>query len=154
MRHLFLLAALSLLGAGSGSLKIQEASVTWGAGVEPRGPLPPARFEAQVVYRGRKLPAKAEFRAWCVNVRDLQPLEPGATLPIGRFGSNSLESTATAGAGGRWTLQGVWPHAPEADDRLVVEVWSGSRRLGRAAAPLVEHPLPMNAGPSRDPRQE
>lgn len=153
MRRLLLLAVLPLMGAAPGSLKILEASVTWGSGVEPRDSMPAARFEARVAFQGRKLPAKAQFRARCLNVRDLRTLEPDASIRKLYDRHGNLEITVRAGATGTWTIQGPWPHAPESDDRLVVEVWSGSRRLGWAAAPLVELALPVVAGPQRDPIQ-
>ncbi len=147
MRNLLLLATLPLLAAAPGkgkpmSVKITHASVTWGAGVEPKGPLPPARLHVEVAVEGIKPATKPEFRAWRMLASDLPALERGANLRFVRGGLGRLETKATESGKGTWTLQGEWPGAPKAEERVVVEVWSRSRRLGYAVAPLSELLIP------------
>ncbi len=147
MRKLFALAALPLLAAAPVTVKITQATVTWGAGVEPKGAMPPGHFEAQVLLRGRKLPGHPIFRVWRAKLGDFPGLE-GKTVkcpPMAK--AFRLEATATRGAGGTWVLQGVWPGAPESEDRLVVEVSAGPRSLGWAASPLREQLLPTVGKP-------
>jgi hypothetical protein len=142
-----LLATLPMLAAPKGkpvAVKIARASVTWGAGVEPKGALPPARLHAEVAAEGLKAGAKAELRAWRMAVVDLPALERGANLRFVRGGKGRLEVKATEGASHTWTLQGEWPGAPKAEDRLVVEVWVGTRRVGFAVAPLSEQLIPAS----------
>ncbi len=147
MRTLLLLATLPVL-AGTPSrgkamlVKITRASVTWGAGVEPKGAVPPAQFHADVQVVGVKEAPKLEVRAWRVLVSDLAGLERGANLRFVRGGLGRLEAKATPGPGGTFTLAGTWPGAPQAEERLVVEVWRGNHRLGYAVAPLEEHAIP------------
>ncbi|HJW33573.1 MAG TPA: hypothetical protein VJ505_09445 [Holophagaceae bacterium] len=147
MRPFILFATLPLLAAVPSkgkavTVKITQASVTWGAGVEPKGALPPGRFQAEVTVEGAKATAKLEFRAWRLQVMDLPALERGANLRFVRKGQGHLNAKATEGAKGVWSLSGEWPGAPKAEDRLVVEVWSGARRLGYAVAPLREQLIP------------
>jgi hypothetical protein len=97
-----------------------------------------------VAAEGLKAGAKAELRAWRMAVVDLPALERGANLRFVRGGKGRLEVKATEGASHTWTLQGEWPGAPKAEDRLVVEVWVGTRRVGFAVAPLSEQLIPAS----------
>lgn len=145
MRALLLLAALPLVaGPSKGkpvNVKLTQAVVTSGAGVEPRGSASPAQVEAEVTVAGLKSPKGLEFRAWRLQAADLPALERGANLRFVRGGQGRLETTATPGPEGTWKVQGGWSGTPKAEDRLVVEVWRGTRRLGYAVAPLTEHLL-------------
>lgn len=146
MRSLILLlTTLPMLAAPKGkpvAVKITRASVTWGAGVEPKGALPPARLHAEVAAEGLRAGAKAELRAWRMGVADLPALERGANLRFVRGGRGRLDVKVTETAQHTWTLQGEWPGAPKAEERLVVEVWVGTRRVGYAVAPLSEQLIP------------
>ncbi|HJV21591.1 MAG TPA: hypothetical protein VJ570_02790 [Holophagaceae bacterium] len=160
MRTLLLLAALPVLAAPQPKPKakavkvtVTEASVAWGAGREPKGPLPPADFSAKVAVEGLRAGAKAELRAWRMLASDLPALAEGAQLRFVRGGLGRLEATATSTGPGTWALRGVWPGAPLAEERLVVEVWLGGRRLGYAVAPLAEHARPVGR-PQGDPEKE
>ncbi|HJV89428.1 MAG TPA: hypothetical protein VJ623_03905 [Holophagaceae bacterium] len=154
MRTFLLLAALPLLAAPQPKpqpkpkakavkVLLSEAVVTWGAGREPKGPMPPAAFSAKVAMTGLKAGAKAELRAWRMLVSDLPALAEGAQLRFVRGGLGRLEAQATETGPGTWTLRGTWPGAPEAEERLVVEVWLGGRRVGYAVAPVAEHLRPV-----------
>ncbi len=147
MRSLLLLAALPCLAASHPKAKavkvtLEKASVTWGAGVEPQGALPPARLHAVVTAEGLKAGAKAELRAWRMLASDLPALTEGAQLRFVRGGKGRLDVKVTETAKGAWTLQGQWPGAPAPEERLVVEVWVGTHRVGYAIAPLSEQALP------------
>ena len=149
MRALLLYATLPLL-AGTPpkgqpvTVTITQASVTWGAGVEPKGALPPARFHAEVSVAGLKASAKPELRAWRLQAIDLPALTRGANLRFVRKGLGRLNAKATESAKGTWSLAGEWPGAAKDEDRLVVEVWSGTHRLGYAVAPLREQLIPTS----------
>lgn len=142
MRKLLALVSLPMLAASTVSVKVVQASVTWGSGVEPKGNLPPGRFQAQVLLTGDRVPARPVFRLWRVKVGDFPGLEKGLTTFPAVKKTQRLTATATTSEGGTWVLQGAWPGAPEAEDRLLVEVRSGTRRLGWAVSPLAEQIIP------------
>ncbi len=144
MRRLLLLPALPLLASGPLDLKIREASVTWGSGVEPRGPLPPARFRVVVDLGGKPLPAKAEFRTWWASQADLPRLHK-ASSALKVLGTKArLAATVQEWSAGTWTLRGIWPHNPVTEDRVVVEVWKAGRRVAWANASVEGQALPVS----------
>lgn len=154
MRRLLSLLFLPLLAAPPANLKILRANVTWGAGVEPKGKLAPSRFQAELSLVGHKLPAKADFRAWHVKSTDMLKLQRGVSARNLYQGKGLLESTTTASGEGTWNISGTWPDSPKPEDRLLVEVWSGKRRLAWAATPLEERLIPTTGQPASEPREE
>ncbi|MDP2874807.1 MAG: hypothetical protein Q8O00_01405 [Holophaga sp.] len=122
-------------------VKITDATVIWGSGIEPKGAVPPARFEARVHLIGAKRSVNPVFRVWRVKIGQFPGLEKrGAKFPA--LGKNlPLGSQVTAGPAGTWVIQGIWPEAPETGDRLVVEVRRGTRRLGWASSEVTEQLL-------------
>jgi len=154
VRKLLASVSLPLLATAPLSVKVVQASVTWGSGVEPKGNLPQGRFQAQILLVGSKIPARPVFRIWCVKVGDFPGLEKNlATFPAMKK-TQRLVTTAAASAGGTWLLQGTWPGTPEAEDRLVVEVRSGTRRLGWAVSPLAEQLIPATGKPTDASRED
>jgi len=141
MRVLAALVSLPLLAAAPVTVEIRQATVTWGAGIEPQGKRPPSHFEAQVVLTGRKVPNRPVFRVWRVQADRLQSPSPKATKLPPLAGAQRLECDAAAGTAGSWTLGGPWPGPLAASDRLVVEVRSGSRLLGWASTQPLEQLL-------------
>jgi len=142
MRSLIFLMALPLFAGVSGKVKITDATVIWGSGIEPKGAIPAARFEARVHLIGAKRPL---FRVWRVTLGQYPGLEKrGAKFPM--LGKNlPLESQVTAGPAGTWVIQGIWPGAPKSEDRMMVEVRQGSRRLGWATSGVTEQLLQVRA---------
>ncbi len=150
MRSLLLLATLPLLAAAPSKGKavkvkvtITQASVTWGAGKEPKGAMAPARLHGEVTAEGLKPGAKAELRAWRLLAADLPALTEGAQLRFVRGGKGRVEAKVAEQGKGAWTLQGEWPGAAKTDERLVVEVWVGTHRVGYAVSPLAEQAIPV-----------
>lgn len=148
MRSLLMLATLPLLAAGHPKAKavkvtVVKASVTWGAGVEPKGTAAPARLHAELTAEGLKANAKPELRAWRMLAADLPALTEGAQLRFVRGGKGRVEAKVTETGKGTWTLQGEWPGAPKTEERLVVELWVGTHRVGYAVAPLAEQAIPV-----------
>lgn len=142
MRNFFIFASLPMLAAAPVSVKITRATVTWGAGVEPKGNVPPGHFDAQVRVAGGRQNLRPEFRVWRVKMGDFPGLE-GSKARFPSMGkSMRLDATVTKGEAGHWMLQGTWHGAPRQEDRLVVEVRSGSRRLGWTFSQLEEHLIP------------
>jgi len=154
MRRLLLLLGLPLLAAAPPKLEIVRASVTWGAGVEPRGKLEPGRFQAELSLTGRKLPNKLDFRVWRLKASDLPAMERGATARFLCGKDGKLEYSATSTNRGSWTLKGTWPGSPQPEDRLLVEVWSGSRRVAWAWSAVQEHLLPTAGRPGSEPKED
>lgn len=148
MRKLFVLISLPALAAPPVSVKVLQASVTWGSGVEPKGGMPPGRFQARVCLTGGRVPIRPVFRLWCVKVGAFPGLEESQAKFPALNKSNRLVATATATAGGTWVLQGAWKGSPEADDRLIVEVRSGARRLTWTVSPLTEQLIPATGKPT------
>lgn len=141
MRWLLPFLTLPLLAGLPTRVQLTNASVTWGSGVEPRGPAPMARFAVGVAVAG-KCPARPEFRVWRVKIGDFPSLDrPGAKFPRLKK-LQALKHTATTEMAGTWILQGAWPTAPEAEDRIVVEVRWRARHRGWASSTLLEHALP------------
>lgn len=151
MHYLGLLLALPMLAASPARLVLHDASVTWGSGVEPRGPLPPARFETQVRLQGRTAPAQPEFRLWRLRAEDLPALKRGASPRALQGGKGRIEVTATRNPDGTWQLKAIWPSPPVEQDLAVVELWSGSRRRAWGASAVADHPLPI--GRPRDSQE-
>lgn len=141
MHSLIVLAALPLCAGAPANLKIAQASVVWGAGIEPKGGMPPGRFEARVTLAGRKVPTRPVFRVWRVKIGDFPGLDNRDTKFPTLGKSHRLDATVTKGVTGTWTLNGTWLGAPETEDRLVVEARSASRRIGWAVSALEEHAL-------------
>lgn len=141
MRWFLPFLTLPLLAGQPPRVQLSNAAVTWGSGIEPRGPAPAARFSVGVAVAG-KCPTRPEFRVWRVKIGDFPSLDKaGAKFP--RLKRNlALEHTATTEKAGTWVLQGTWPAAPEAEDRIVVEVRWGARHRGWASSTLLEHALP------------
>lgn len=138
MRKLLVLVSLPLLAAAPVRVKVIQAAVTWGAGVEPKGTMPTGHFEAQMLLTGRNVPQKPVFRVWRVKIGDFPGLDSGkGKLPAMRKASR-LDVLAIPSTGGTWVIQGVWASAPESNDRLVVEVLAGARHLGWACAAVSE----------------
>ncbi len=143
MRWLLPFLTLPLLAGLPPRVQLSNAAVTWGSGIEPRGPAPAAHFAVGVDLMG-KCPARPEFRVWRVKIGDFPTLDkPGAKFPALKK-NLALEHTATTEKAGTWVLQGVWPATPEAEDRIVVEVRWGARHRGWASSRVLEHALPGN----------
>ncbi len=141
MRWLLPFLTLPLLAVQPLQVQLSNASVTWGSGVEPRGPAPAAHFAVGISLVG-KCPARPEFRVWRVKIGDFPSLETsGAKFPRLKKGQ-ALKHTATTEKAGTWVLRGAWPAAPEGEDRIVVEVRWKSRHRGWASSKLLEHALP------------
>lgn len=138
MRMLLALAAFPLFAAAPVSVTITQAAVTWGAGVEPRGNMPPGHFEAQVLITGFKPSARPVIRAWRLRIGDSASAEPKTAKCPSLKKAFPLKLKATRGAGGFWVIQGPWPGALEPEDRLVVKVFSGPRALGWASCQPTE----------------
>ena len=138
MRKLIALLCLPVLAGAPLRVEITQAVVIWGAGVEPKGPVPAGHFEAHVHLWERKLPVSPLFCVWRVKLGDFPDLErQGAKCPpLGR--ASHLEFKAKKCEGGTWVIQGAWAGAHEPQDRLVVQVSSGTRPLGWASSPLTE----------------
>ena len=146
MRSLWIFACLPLFAAVPLKVQLLDPAVTWGAGREPQGALPTAHFETRIRLTGSKLPVHPVFRAWRVKIGAYPQLDTAKSLRLPLDPACRLTTTATARPGGTWELAGAWPEAPDAEDRLVVEVWEGNRRLGWAASRLTEHFL-QTTGP-------
>lgn len=153
MRPYLLLAALPLLAAPPKGkpvkVTLSHAAVVFGAGVEPRGPMPPARFHVDVAVEGLKGKVKPTFKAWRVLASDLPGIERGANLRFVRGGLGLLKTELTEPTPGTLTLRGEWPGAPKEDERLLVEAWVGARRVGYGVTSLSEHALP-----ARNPKDQ
>ena len=145
-----LLASLPMLASPAGNLKIVQATVTWGSGVEPKGELPSASFEARLTLRINSTKINPRFRAWKAHAEDLPALNQGLKGPAMRR-AKRLACQATASGKSTWILQGSWPEAPDPGDRLIVEAFWGNHSLGWAATPLTEQALPRLGKPSDDP---
>ncbi len=143
MRRLLFLSALPLLAVGPGTLQIRSASVAWGAGVEPRGPVPPPRFEADVVFEGAKVPPAAELRAWQASASQVPGLKKAAHAQKQLGPQARVVLTVTSDTAGTWHVGGTWPHVPRTEDRVVVELWRRGRRLAWAVSEVDSHPLPV-----------
>ena len=149
MQNIVVLAACLLSAVCQTEIKITSAAVTWGSGIDPKGAVPPALYEAEVHLVGGKLPVNPLFRVWRVKISDFPGLEqPGAKFPI--LGKDQgVEVQCSPGPNNTWRLHGIWPSAPEAGDRLIVGIYKKSVRLGWASSPLIEHPLPMLGKPPK-----
>ncbi len=143
MRWLLPFLTLPLVAGLPPRVQLSNATVTWGSGVEPRGPAPMAHFGVSVAIQG-KCPIRPEFRVWRVKIGDFPSLdEPGARFPRLKRGL-ALEHTATLEKAGAWVLQGAWPAAPRTEDRIVVEVRWGARHRGWASSTILAQALPGN----------
>ncbi len=154
MRRLLAFLSFPILAASPVSVKVVQASVTWGSGVEPKGTMPPGRFQAQVCLAGDKVPAHPVFRLWRIKLGDYQALEKRHVAFPTMKKTQRLAATATASVGGTWLLQGTWSDAPNAEDRLIVEVRSGARRLGWTVFPLAEQLIPTAGKPTEASRED
>ncbi len=138
MRMFLALAAFPLFAAAPVRVSITQAAVTWGAGIEPRGDMPPGQFEARVLITGGKRSARPSIRAWRVKIGDF-PSREAKTAKCPNLGNAlSLKLTTTREAAGTWVIHGPWPEALEPEDRLVVKVFSGARSLGWASCQPTE----------------
>lgn len=138
---LLLLGSLGLQAAGVVKARILGASVTSGAGREPRGPLPPPRLSAELELMGIPPKAQPRFKAWSVDSQ---------TLPAGKIGAGPIApgrhalplACAFSPTGQGYRLQGNWKGPLEPAHSLVVEVFLGRRRIAWATAPVRELLLP------------
>lgn len=137
MRALILpfLAALTLQAAPP-TLALRQAVVIWHDGPEVQEMAPP-RLEGVLGVEGA-LPASPTFRVWRCTEAQLSGLakRPAAeALAPGR----PLPCEVILVVEGTWRLVGAWiGYAPKAEDRLVVEVWQGDRRIAWTCAPVDE----------------
>lgn len=144
MRTLMLpfLAALALQAAPP-ELTLREAVVVWHDGPELQEMAPP-RLEGILGVEGA-LPASPAFRVWRCTEAQLPSLEARpadeALAP-----ARPLPCEVILVVEGTWRLVGAWiGYAPKAEDRLVVEVWQGGRRIAWTHA-RVDERMPRQLG--------
>lgn len=128
MRTLILpfLAALALQAAPP-RLTLRQAVVVWHDGPELQEMAPP-RLEGVLGVEGA-WPASPTFQVWRCTEAQLPSLEarPAAEALAP---ARPLPCEVTLVVEGTWRLFGAWiGYAPKAEDRLVVEVWQGNRRI-------------------------
>ncbi len=130
-----LLSAL-VLQATPPSLALREAVVTWHDGPE-RQEMAPPRLEGILGVDGA-LPASPTFRVWRCTEAQLSSLakRPAAEALAP---ARPMPCEVTLVMEGTWRLVGAWiGYAPKEEDRLVVEVWQGDRRIAWTSAPVGE----------------
>lgn len=137
MRFLMLPFLMSaLLQAAPPTIDLREAVVVWHDGPEAREMAPP-RLEGVLGIEGA-LPASATFQVWRCTEAQLPSLakRPAAEALAP---ARPLPCEVILVLEGTWRLVGAWiGHAPKPEDRLVVEVWQGGRRIAWTRAPVGE----------------
>lgn len=103
--------------------------------------MPPSNFAVELEL-GAAVKAP-EFRVWRVKAGDLKALERGASPRHLRGGGGRVEAQATRTPEGTWVLGGIWPEGHQPEDRLMVEVWVGRRRLHWIVTALDERFRPV-----------
>jgi len=114
----------------------------------PKGNPPPGHYEVQVRLEGVR-PRRPQFRVWRLKEGDLAGQAKGRVRFPDLARALRLEAQVGSGPKGAWILQGPWEGAPVSEDRLLVEVCRGSRRLGWANTGVRELALPSTARPPR-----
>ncbi len=138
MRPLALLVGLALpvLAGTPLQVKVHVASLVIGSGREPLGPMPPSRFNIEVSFSGGPKALRPEFRVWRLQEKDRIALERGASPKHLRQGQAQVEAQTQALPEGHWLVSGTWPEARQDEERLLLEVWQGKRRLAWVLTPL------------------
>ncbi len=152
MRFAIALLSVPLLAATtSPQLRITCATLTLGAGVEPKGGIPPGRFSVDLQWTGAREPVNPRFLAWRIKASDAHAVTRG-TSPRRLYGAQAaVEVQVQPLSKGQWQLVGTAPEGFKEGDQLCVELWSGKRRQAWAVTGFQILRLPSE-GPRPSPR--